>query len=247
MTRTLARGVVGALALLTAGLLLAGCESAGNAKAAPPAPTPSSGSSPSPTPAASAPVPSAPAPARLDDSYFAEGSCARAVPGSSSRYETVPCDSPGAEAEVIKRSSTATGVAAALPHGADCPDGTDAALDLTQNALVDVKQNRAAWACLRNLHDPHPGDPGGGGGTGIVVGDCVYRTDSGGAAETRCDGKGEHPPQYKVDKVFVRQTLVDTTKPKPTCPEEATVSFTLPNAPGALALDPTVACAEPVG
>ncbi|WP_051816587.1 hypothetical protein [Kitasatospora sp. NRRL B-11411] len=259
MTRTLTRTAVSALALLTTGLLLVGCESAKNAGAAPPGPSVGAGTSPSPTatgPGGSASasyraptgaaVPSYQPPSRLDDSYFAEGSCARVVPGSSSRYETVPCDSPEAEAKVTKRSSTATGVAAALPRGADCPDGTDAALDLTQNALVDVKQNRAAWACLRNLHDPHPGDPGGGGGTGIVVGDCVYRTDSGGAAETRCDGKGEHPPQYKVDKVFIRQTLIDTTKPKPTCPEEATVSFTLPNPPGTLTLDPTTACAEPV-
>ncbi|ROR37318.1 hypothetical protein [Kitasatospora cineracea] len=106
---------------------------------------------------------------------------------------------------------------------------------------------RAARACLRNPHDPHPGDPGGGGGTGVVVGDRVYRTDSGGGAGTRCDGKGERPPRYEVDKVFVRQTLIGTAKPKATCPGEAAASFTPPNPPGTLAPDPTTACAEPVG
>ncbi|MFJ1754034.1 hypothetical protein [Kitasatospora sp. NPDC088134] len=242
-TRTAGAGT----ALFAAGLLLVGCSSAKHAEAAPPSPS----SSPSPSPVRSSPAPArstVPAPPVLNDHYFAEGDCARAAGGS--RYEPVPCDSPQAEAKVIKRSSTAQGVAAALPQGADCPDGTDVALDLTQNALVDVKQNRAAWACLRNLRDPHPGDPGGGGGPGILVGDCVYRgkTSSGAETvlETRCDGQGEHRPEYKVDKIYVKQTLIDTTKPKPGCPDEATVSFTLPRAPGALALDPTVACAEPV-
>ncbi|MFJ5926181.1 hypothetical protein ACIQF6_26580 [Kitasatospora sp. NPDC092948] len=247
MTRTLLRAAGTGLALLTAGLLLVGCEPAKHAKAAPP---------PSPSPTTTSPAtPSAavsPSPAGLDDSYFAEGACARALdPGSTtSRYEMVPCDSPSAEAKVIKRSGTLTGVAAALPHGAECPDGTDAVLDLTQNALTYVSGNRSAWACLRNLHDPHPGDPGGGGGVGIVVGDCVYATKSASGsdtvAETRCDGKGDHKPEYKVDKEYVKQTVHLSTETEPGCPDRATVTFTIPAPPGALAMNPTVACAEPL-
>ncbi|MGW4383261.1 hypothetical protein [Kitasatospora sp. NPDC004531] len=246
MPRTLTRTAGAALALLTAGLLLAGCGPAEHAESAPSA-------SPSPTAAAPTPKPSySPvAPAQLDDSYFAEGACARALsPGSGSRYEMVPCDSPNAEAKVTKRSGTLTGVAAALPHGADCPDGTDAALDLTQNALTGVTNNRAAWACLRNLRDPHPGDPGGGGGVGIVVGDCVYATKSASGsdtvAETRCDGQGDHKPEYKVDKEYVKQTVQLKGSTEATCPDEATVTFTIPAPPGTLAMNPTVACAEPV-
>ncbi|GGQ82159.1 LppU/SCO3897 family protein [Kitasatospora griseola] len=247
MTRALLRTAGTGLALLTAGLLLVGCEPAKHAKAAPPP-------SPSPTATAAASPVVSPTPSRLDDSYFAEGSCARALDpggsGTTAHYETVPCDSPNAEAKVVKRSGTLTGVAAALPRGADCPDGTDVALDLTQNDLTNVTRNRAAWACLRNLHDPHPGEPGGGGGPGIVVGDCVYATKSASGsdtvAETRCDGKGDHRPEYKVDKEYVRQTVQLKGSTEATCPDEATVTFTIPAPPGALAMYPTVACAEPV-
>lgn len=108
-----------------------------------------------------------------------------------------------------------------------------------------VLDEQAGYACIRNLEPPHPGEPGGGGGLGIVVGDCVSaRPSSTGDGEqdideTRCDGTGTHPPTHQV-------TSIGTGGLFPTeCPPGTDLRFTIASTFSALPTD-KLACAAPV-
>ena len=55
----------------------------------------------------------------------------------------------------------------------------------------------AALWCMRNVHPPHPGDPGKGGGE-LLVGDCLATQTDGRSVEVPCDGSAGVSPQYVV-------------------------------------------------
>ncbi|MEY9968659.1 hypothetical protein ABIA33_006743 [Streptacidiphilus sp. MAP12-16] len=134
--------------------------------------------------------------------FFPVGACAGHRPGTADGvYQQVPCTDSGALAIVVKRM--AVGASAV-----SCPSGTDFVLDLStvHKTSGSAHQDRrpAGIACLRNLRPPHPGDPGGGGGIDIVVGDCMYGSGSGVVQETACDGSGAHPPVYLIVALVAR-------------------------------------------
>ncbi|MFJ4091643.1 hypothetical protein ACIPYS_08685 [Kitasatospora sp. NPDC089913] len=111
-----------------------------------------------------------------------------------------------------------------------CKDDTDFVLDLGPN-LVRASGGIArpglneAYACLRNLNAPHPGDPGQGGGPMIGVGDCVVKaTGTDGRAfgrETKCDGTGSSEPEYKVVKVVTTVLVARGATPDKCAPGTA--------------------------
>lgn len=102
----------------------------------------------------------------------------------------VPCTSEKAVARVIARHQGPPPAS-----GPVCPDRTDFVLHISQTGATAHR----AYACMRNLEPPHPGDPGRGGGPHTVVGDCVYNAGAGQVRETACDGSGERRPQFRVD------------------------------------------------
>ncbi|MFI6325275.1 hypothetical protein ACIBG8_47705 [Nonomuraea sp. NPDC050556] len=81
---------------------------------------------------------------------WAPGACVRQA---GARVELVACN--GGDAEV-------TAIAADPPGLGGCPDDTD--------DVVRISSGRTA--CTRNDLDPHPGDPGRGGGV-LRAGDCL--------------------------------------------------------------------------
>ena len=100
------------------------------------------------------------------------------------RYDVIGCDDPKAIGKI-----TALGAAGGDATSSGCPADTDLAVQITSELLHD---SSGQIYCTRNLNAPHPGDPGGGGG-GLVVGDCVFVTSSQSArllndriAETEC-------------------------------------------------------------
>ncbi|WP_354637091.1 hypothetical protein [Kitasatospora camelliae] len=236
-----------AACLIVVGLALTGCGSGGPAPAGDTGAAASTGASPSP----SGPPP---APAELTDAYFAVGQCAGPIlgksrGGSGPPYQPVDCGDVFAVAKVTRRSTT-TASGAPAARTPECEDTTDLVLDLGPNLLQaagaeSVRGRQEAYACLRNLKDPHPGDPGMGGGFKIVVGDCVYqaRTTSGSPAvrETRCDGTGTNPPEYRVVKEYVPNMAKSGEHEG--CPETATVQFSLSTSTKVDLFAP-VACAE---
>ncbi|MFC1429328.1 hypothetical protein ACEZDB_01470 [Streptacidiphilus sp. N1-3] len=132
------------------------------------------------------------------------GACAAADPSAGAgAYQQVRCDAPTATATVVGRFPAGGSVAA-------CPPATDFALQLTTTNGSGGGSGTAARpsgiACLRNLHGPHPGDPGGGGGIGIVPGDCLYLADGTRVQETACDGSGPHAPDYRVNSLVARES-----------------------------------------
>lgn len=111
-------------------------------------------------------------------------------------FTEVPCTSERAAARVIARYD------GKVAEGPSCPARTDFVLHISENRpAVDEDGNGEVprgYACMRNLEEPHPGDPGGGGGPRTVVGDCVYGAGEGEVRETACDGSGAKAPEYRV-------------------------------------------------
>lgn len=149
------------------------------------------------------------------------GACVAAATGTGgSSYSEVGCDTRNASAVVIRRLASGT-------PATSCPSGTDFALQITSIRTYDAgtatatsKAQVTGVACLRNLHAPHPGDPGGGGGFGIVVGDCMEDTGGGTLRETACDATGADRPDYRVIGLVARNDE---------CPNATTAYITVHN------------------
>ncbi|MET9520179.1 hypothetical protein [Streptomyces sp. NPDC002994] len=115
-------------------------------------------------------------------------------------FREVSCASEKAAARVLARHEG--------PHaeGPACPARTDFVLHISESlsesrSSFDEDGDGAVprgFACMRNLEQPHPGDPGNGGGPRTVVGDCVYTARKGQVKETPCDGSGEMAPEFEV-------------------------------------------------
>jgi len=100
-------------------------------------------------------------------------------------FEPVPCTDPRAESKIIALGAPFDALIPAKPFDPGCPEDTDAAYRPTGKLPF---QKRVA--CVRNLKAPHPGDPGAGGGTNIIAGDCVFIVGmlDNGYEELPCDG-----------------------------------------------------------
>ncbi|MHA6760121.1 hypothetical protein [Streptacidiphilus sp. PAMC 29251] len=123
------------------------------------------------------------------------GSCAAADPAAGAgAYQQVGCAGGDAVAKVVGRLPVGASVAS-------CPAGTDLALQLSSTTGNGTAALPSGIACLRNLRAPHPGDPGGGGGVGIVPGDCLRGAGGSSVQETACDGTGPHAPDYRVNRL----------------------------------------------
>ncbi|MCX5201128.1 hypothetical protein OG897_06580 [Streptomyces sp. NBC_00237] len=119
----------------------------------------------------------------------------------------VSCGSERAAAKVTARYNGQAG------NGPSCPVTTDFVLHISESSPTGDENGDGVvprgYACMRNLTDPHPGDPGGGGGPHTIVGDCLYMAGGGRVKETACDGSGARSPEYEVTRA------VDT---RPQCP-----------------------------
>ncbi|MEC7054103.1 hypothetical protein RFN57_17660 [Streptomyces violaceochromogenes] len=125
--------------------------------------------------------------------FLAVGECSSF--GTTS-FTEVPCAGERAAARVTARHD------GTVRDGPRCPATTDFVLHISEQRPASDEDGDGAvpqgYACMRNLQQPHPGDPGGGGGPRTIVGDCVYGSGDGQVRETACDGEGERKPQYKV-------------------------------------------------
>ncbi|MFF2406789.1 hypothetical protein [Streptomyces sp. NPDC058092] len=166
--------------------------------------------------------------------YLAENECAEPVRGRPEAYREVPCKDPEAVAEVTDRAD----IGISEPFSATvCSQHTDFAINVPVSlALLEgTPVTGEGYACMRNLKPPHPGDPGGGGGPRIEVGDCVRGGSKTGDAvgEVACRTKGRKggatykitkilediplggfsdPCDYKADAVFTENPLFDSHK-----------------------------------
>ncbi|GAA3747224.1 hypothetical protein GCM10022225_33750 [Plantactinospora mayteni] len=169
----------------------------------------------------------------VDDTLRVSDCVAPGGPDATSEsWREVACDDAAAVASVISVDVGGLGMAGALAEP-DCPAGTDHVV-----RVIRTQQGSAAgftFACARNLKPPHPGDPGEGGGPGIVVGDCVSEPRLGPVEETRCDGTGERKPTHRITQMMVGA-----------CPPGSDATFTIGGQRSG-APDPSsqrVACAE---
>ncbi|MFE9394610.1 hypothetical protein [Streptomyces flavidovirens] len=111
-------------------------------------------------------------------------------------FREVSCASEKAAARVLARHE---GLQA---DGPACPPRTDFVLHISESRPAFDEDGDGSvprgFACMRNLEEPHPGDPGKGGGPRTVVGDCLYTARKGQVKETPCDGSGERAAEYEV-------------------------------------------------
>ncbi|MBT2506732.1 hypothetical protein J7I98_12695 [Streptomyces sp. ISL-98] len=118
-------------------------------------------------------------------------------------FREVPCVSEKAAARVLARHEGRPA------DGPACPARTDFVLHISESRPAFDEDGDGAvargFACMRNLEEPHPGDPGRGGGPRTVVGDCVYTASKGQVKETPCDGSGETAPQFRVAAAVQRR------------------------------------------
>ncbi|WP_327355904.1 hypothetical protein [Streptomyces sp. NBC_01304] len=126
-------------------------------------------------------------------------------------FTEVACGSEKAQARVVARYD------GNLSDGPACPTTTDFVLHITETrpALDEDGDGNVprGYACMRNLENPHPGDPGGGGGPRTIVGDCVYQAKAGEVRETACDGSGKQSPEFRVGSaVTTRAKCPDSTQ-----------------------------------
>ncbi|WP_443058150.1 hypothetical protein [Streptomyces sp. NBC_00820] len=166
--------ILTALTVPAALMVLAGCQDASPAGSARPA------ASPAPT-------------TGYGVVFLAVGECSSF--GTTS-FTEVPCAGERAAARVVARYD---GTSA---DGPQCPATTDFVLHIgAQRAHGDGSTDAAippGYACMRNLEPPHPGDPGAGGGSRTIPGDCLYDSADAQVRETPCDGSGPHKPRYKL-------------------------------------------------
>ncbi|WP_335937113.1 hypothetical protein [Streptomyces sp. PTD5-9] len=196
-------------------LLLAGCGKATGSHDA------TGGESGSPAPTAS-PSPS------VNPSYGAlyldDDECAAPAPGKKGAYLEVPCDDARATAQVTLRLESGS----ADPFSETvCAPHTDFVINVPVSlALLEDQATGAGYACMRNLRPPHPGDPGGGGGPRIEVGDCVHSDGKNGDAveEVACRTKGrKNGATHKIFEILKDQVIGGFTDP---CGNKADAVFT---------------------
>jgi hypothetical protein len=132
------------------------------------------------------------------------GSC---VATSADHYAPVACTSSAAYARVIARlpraasgsSISPSGTETASPSSTGCPADTDFVLGLTKVDSAHPQGVDAGIACLRLLHGPHPGDPGGGAGGWLLPGDCVYSAGGNALQAIPCLGDVDgHRAQFRI-------------------------------------------------
>ncbi|MER8186809.1 hypothetical protein [Kitasatospora sp. NPDC094015] len=251
-----ARGWAVALAAVAA--LLAGCDSAGPTAPAPsdrPSATESAVGSAAATTGRAAPAPSPAATRSVEAGYFAVGQCAKPTTNLGSdgsqgiALAAADCSEALVVAKVTARSEPIPAVEAEDSFGSICADDTDFALDLLNNLYRSTGAHTSgqnAYACLRYTGGSHPGDPGMGGGLRIVEGDCLYTSTAsdGGrkADEARCDGTGDHAPEYRVTRRFTKGLAARGQSDS--CPASTAVEFELSG--GRRSLLTTVICAGPL-
>ncbi len=95
-----------------------------------------------------------------------------------------------------------------------CPDDTDQIFQTTGGLTAGDP-----LACGRNLAPPHPGDPGGGGGPKIIVGDCVWVSPAGGGVLST---NVYEVPCAEKEGYFAQ--AVGRTTSKAGCPAATTIS-----------------------
>ncbi|MFE7109104.1 hypothetical protein ACFU98_39420 [Streptomyces sp. NPDC057575] len=202
-------------ATVAALVLITGCGKAG-------------GGHPSNSTQASATADASPTPSvnpMYGEKFLAEGECAAAEPGQKDVYREVPCDGPDAVAKVIYRVDAGFPV----PFGATlCSENSDFAVNVPVSiaTLEDKPVSGEGYACMRNLKAPHPGDPGGGGGPRIEVGDCVHSAAKAGSSvyEAACRTKGKKDgATHKVTEIIEDAVVGGFSDP---CDGKADASFT---------------------
>ncbi|MFE7038503.1 hypothetical protein ACFU9X_03345 [Streptomyces atratus] len=157
--------------------------------------------------------------------FLAEGECAAAEPGQKDVYREVPCDDPKAVAKVIDRAD----IGFPDPFEATaCSDNADFAVNAPVSIAIleDKPVSGEGYACMRNLKAPHPGDPGGGGGPRIEVGDCVHSAARNGSpvSEVACRTKGKKDgATHKVTEIIEDAVVGGFDDP---CDGEADAMFT---------------------